>query len=58
MTFLHLFSYIFSISGQKNCHNICVAFLENLFIEFTTYVVKRVTVTQGSVKMDKYYSMF
>ena len=38
------------------CHNICVAFLENLFIDFTTYVVKRVY--KGSLKMDEYYGMF
>ena len=45
---------------RNECHNICVAFLEDLFIEFTTYVVKRVIVTQckGSVKMDEYYGMF
>ena len=42
---LHLFSYIFSTSRQMS--QICVAFLENLFIEFTTYMVKRVTITQG-----------
>ena len=28
------------------CSNICVVFLENLFIEITTYMVKRVTITQ------------
>ena len=41
------------------CHNICVTFLVNFFIEFTTYVVKKVTIVhKGSVKMDEYYSMF
>ena len=29
------------------CNNICVAFLENLFIEINIYMVKRVTFTQG-----------
>ena len=28
------------------CHSIYVVFLENLFIEQTTYVVKKVTITQ------------
>ena len=29
------------------CHNICAAFLENVFIEFTASVVKKVKITQG-----------
>ena len=41
------------------CRNICVAFLVNLFIEFTTYVwLKELLLHKGSVKMDEYYGMF
>ena len=37
------------------CHNICVAFLENILIEFTTYAIKIVIITQKRVEMDEYY---
>ena len=50
------FPTFFQLSDK--CHNICVAFLVNLFIEFTTYVVKGLILHTGSVEMDEYYGMF
>ena len=34
---LHLFSTLFQLRDE--CNNICVAFLENLFTEFTSYMI-------------------
>ena len=40
------------------CHNIWVAFLENVFFVFTIYVVYKLLLHNGRVKMDEYYGMF
>ena len=43
--FIFVFLHFFQLPDK--CHNICVAFLKNKFVEFTGYVGKRVTIAQG-----------
>ena len=38
------------------CNTICVAFLDNLFTDFTT--LKELLLHKGSVKMDECYGIF
>ena len=58
MTILYIcFPTFFQLPDKYN--NSCVAFLEKIFIDFTTFMVKKeLLLHKGSVKMDEYYGMF